>query len=69
VSKPADYLPSRAARHADPQQLLQTAQMTVQQSRYRTALVRDQIGRLELEGETRAAQLLRKWYLDEGGGK
>ncbi len=51
--------------NADPQQPLQTAQMTVQQARYRTALVRDQIGRLELEGEARAADLLREWYLDD----
>jgi hypothetical protein len=50
---------------ANPKQPLQTAQMTAQQSRYRTALVRDQIGRLELAGETNAAELLREWYLEE----
>ena len=64
MSKPADYLPNRAARHTDLQQPVQLASYTDQQRRYRLALVREQIGRLELEQETRAAELLREWYLE-----
>jgi hypothetical protein len=64
VSKPADYLPNRAARHTNSHQPLQLASYGEQQQRYRLALVREQIGRLELEGEPRAAKLLRGWYLE-----
>lgn len=66
MSKAADYLPNRAARHADPHQPIQLAAYSVQQQRYRLALVREQIGRLQLAGETRAASLLREWYIEGG---
>lgn len=46
-------------------QPVQLASYTEQQQRYRLALVREQVGRLQLAGETRAAQLLREWYLED----
>lgn len=52
------------SQHTDPHQPVQLASHTDQQTRYRLALVREQVGRLELAGETRAAQMLGEWYLE-----
>jgi hypothetical protein len=53
--------------HADPQQPLQTAQITVQQSQYWAALIADIVNRLEFLGQMRpglaeAAQVVREEY-------